>query len=69
MRPSEFSLPLRRGGLATTRLAGMSYDWRGGEWRISDDLSVNYLLVAVRRHCSASGCRSERCEAIPTNFR
>jgi 2-polyprenyl-6-hydroxyphenyl methylase/3-demethylubiquinone-9 3-methyltransferase len=49
VRPSEFSLPLRRAGLATTRLAGMSYDWRGGEWRISDDLSVNYLLVAVRR--------------------
>ena len=26
VRPSEFSLPLRRAGLATTRLAGMSYD-------------------------------------------
>ncbi|MGD9615125.1 MAG: bifunctional 2-polyprenyl-6-hydroxyphenol methylase/3-demethylubiquinol 3-O-methyltransferase UbiG [Alphaproteobacteria bacterium] len=46
--PSEFSLPLRRAGLATTRLAGMSYDWRSGEWRISEDLSVNYMLVAVR---------------------
>jgi len=49
VRPSEFSLPLRRAGLATTRLAGMSYTLRGGEWRISDDLSVNYMLVAVRR--------------------
>jgi 2-polyprenyl-6-hydroxyphenyl methylase / 3-demethylubiquinone-9 3-methyltransferase len=49
VRPSEFSLPLRRAGLATTRLAGMSYDWRNGEWRISDDLAVNYMLVAVRR--------------------
>ena len=49
VRPSEFSLPLRRAGLATTRLAGMSYDWRSAEWRISDDLSVNYLLVAVQR--------------------
>ena len=49
VRPSEFSLPLRRAGLAPTRLAGMSYDWRGDAWRISDDLSVNYMLVAVRR--------------------
>ena len=45
----NLSLRLRRAGLATTRLAGISYDWRSGEWRISDDLSVNYMLVAVRR--------------------
>ncbi|MGE3784887.1 MAG: bifunctional 2-polyprenyl-6-hydroxyphenol methylase/3-demethylubiquinol 3-O-methyltransferase UbiG, partial [Alphaproteobacteria bacterium] len=38
VRPSEFSLPLRRAGLATTRLAGVSYDWRRAEWRITDDL-------------------------------
>jgi 2-polyprenyl-6-hydroxyphenyl methylase / 3-demethylubiquinone-9 3-methyltransferase len=49
VRPSEFSLPLRRAGLATTRLAGLSYDWRGGAWRVSDDLSVNYMLAATRR--------------------
>jgi 2-polyprenyl-6-hydroxyphenyl methylase / 3-demethylubiquinone-9 3-methyltransferase len=48
-RPSEFALPLRRAGLATARLAGLNYDWRGGGWRVSDDLSVNYMLVAVRR--------------------
>jgi 2-polyprenyl-6-hydroxyphenyl methylase/3-demethylubiquinone-9 3-methyltransferase len=49
VRPSEFALPLRRAGLATARLAGLSYDWRGGGWRVSDDLSVNYMLVATRR--------------------
>jgi 2-polyprenyl-6-hydroxyphenyl methylase / 3-demethylubiquinone-9 3-methyltransferase len=49
VRPSEFSLPLRRAGLATTRLAGLGYDWPRGTWRISDDLSINYMLVAVRR--------------------
>jgi 2-polyprenyl-6-hydroxyphenyl methylase/3-demethylubiquinone-9 3-methyltransferase len=49
VRPSEFALPLRRAGLAAASLAGLSYDWRGGGWRISDDLSVNYMLVAVRR--------------------
>lgn len=49
LRPSEFSLPLRRAGLATTRLVGLSYELRSGEWRLTDDLSVNYMLVAVRR--------------------
>ncbi len=48
MRPSEFVLGLRRAGFATTRLAGLGYDWRRGEWRESDDLSVNYMLAAVR---------------------
>jgi 2-polyprenyl-6-hydroxyphenyl methylase/3-demethylubiquinone-9 3-methyltransferase len=49
VRPSEFVAGLRRAGLATTRLAGLSYDWRSGEWRESADLSVNYLLAAERR--------------------
>ena len=49
VRPSEFVLGLRRAGLATTRLAGLGYDWGSGGWRISDDLSVNYMLAAVRR--------------------
>lgn len=48
LRPSEFVLGLRRAGLAATRLAGLSYGWRGG-WHLSDDLSVNYMLSAVRR--------------------
>ena len=49
VRPSEFVLGLRRAGLATTALAGLSYDWPNGGWRESDDPSVNYMLVAVRR--------------------
>ncbi|HVB17580.1 MAG TPA: bifunctional 2-polyprenyl-6-hydroxyphenol methylase/3-demethylubiquinol 3-O-methyltransferase UbiG, partial [Stellaceae bacterium] len=49
VRPSEFVLGLRRVGLATTALAGLGYDWQRGEWRESDDLSVNYMLAAVRR--------------------
>jgi len=49
VRPSEFVLGLRRAGLATTRLAGLGYDWRRGDWSETDDLSVNYMLVAVRR--------------------
>jgi 2-polyprenyl-6-hydroxyphenyl methylase/3-demethylubiquinone-9 3-methyltransferase len=49
VRPSEFVLGLRRAGVAATRLAGLSYDWRSGDWGITDDLSVNYMLVAIRR--------------------
>jgi len=48
VRPSEFVLGLRRAGLATTRLAGLGYDWQGGKWAPSEDLSVNYLLAATR---------------------
>jgi 2-polyprenyl-6-hydroxyphenyl methylase / 3-demethylubiquinone-9 3-methyltransferase len=49
VRPSEFVLELRRAGLQTIRLGGLAYDWRKGGWRESDDLAVNYMLVAVRR--------------------
>jgi 2-polyprenyl-6-hydroxyphenyl methylase/3-demethylubiquinone-9 3-methyltransferase len=49
VRPSEFVLGLRRAGLGATRLAGLSYDWRSGDWSESRDLSVNYLVVAARR--------------------
>jgi 2-polyprenyl-6-hydroxyphenyl methylase/3-demethylubiquinone-9 3-methyltransferase len=49
VRPSEFVLGLRRAGLGTTRLAGLVYDWRSGDWSESNDLSVNYLLAATRR--------------------
>ena len=40
---------MRRAGLGATRLAGLSYDWRSGDWSESEDLSVNYLVVAARR--------------------
>ncbi|MGC2412452.1 MAG: bifunctional 2-polyprenyl-6-hydroxyphenol methylase/3-demethylubiquinol 3-O-methyltransferase UbiG [Stellaceae bacterium] len=49
VRPSEFVLGLRRAGLATTQRAGLGYDWRQGGWSESGDLSVNYMLVALRR--------------------
>src|SRR5712691_9736544 len=49
VRPSEFVLGLRRAGLATTHLAGLGYDWQSGGWNEASDLSVNYMLAAVRR--------------------
>ena len=49
VRPSEFVLGVRRCGFVATRLAGLSYDWRNGGWTESRDLSVNYMIAAVRR--------------------
>jgi len=49
VRPSEFVLGVRRQGFTATKLTGLRYDWRRGDWAESDDLSVNYLIAAVRR--------------------
>jgi 2-polyprenyl-6-hydroxyphenyl methylase/3-demethylubiquinone-9 3-methyltransferase len=49
VRPSEFVLGLRRGGLTATQLTGLGYDLLSGKWSETADLSVNYMVVAVRR--------------------
>ena len=49
LRPSEFVLGLRRAGLAATRLAGLRYRLASGDWAQTDDLSVNYMLMAVKK--------------------
>ncbi|HWB47565.1 MAG TPA: bifunctional 2-polyprenyl-6-hydroxyphenol methylase/3-demethylubiquinol 3-O-methyltransferase UbiG [Stellaceae bacterium] len=49
LRPSEFVLGLRRIGLSPTGLKGLRYRLAAGEWTVSDDLSVNYLVTAVKR--------------------
>jgi 2-polyprenyl-6-hydroxyphenyl methylase/3-demethylubiquinone-9 3-methyltransferase len=49
VRPSEIVLGLRRNGLRVTRLAGVSYDLARGEWSLSRDLEVNYMVMAERR--------------------
>lgn len=46
--PSKFVGGLRRVGLKTIALRGLGYDWRHGDWRETDDLSVNYMLAAIR---------------------
>lgn len=48
LRPSEFVLGLRRAGLTPTRLKGLRYRPLSGDWAETDDLSVNYLVVAVK---------------------
>ncbi|HXO02895.1 MAG TPA: bifunctional 2-polyprenyl-6-hydroxyphenol methylase/3-demethylubiquinol 3-O-methyltransferase UbiG [Stellaceae bacterium] len=49
LRPSEFVLGLRRVGLTATSLKGLRYRLTSGDWAISDDLSVNYLVMAAKR--------------------
>jgi 2-polyprenyl-6-hydroxyphenyl methylase/3-demethylubiquinone-9 3-methyltransferase len=48
LRPSEFVLGLRRAGLQATRLKGLRYRPLNGDWAQTDDLSVNYLVMAVK---------------------
>jgi 2-polyprenyl-6-hydroxyphenyl methylase/3-demethylubiquinone-9 3-methyltransferase len=48
LRPSEFVLGLRRAGLTPTRLKGLSYRLGSGDWALADDLSVNYLVMAIK---------------------
>jgi 2-polyprenyl-6-hydroxyphenyl methylase/3-demethylubiquinone-9 3-methyltransferase len=49
LRPSEFVLGLRRAGLDATRLQGLGYRLISGDWAPTDDLSINYMVMAVRR--------------------
>ena len=49
MRPSELVLGLRGAGLHPTEMTGVGYDWIRGEWSLSRDLEVNYMVVAVRQ--------------------
>ncbi len=49
LRPSELILGLRRNRLHATEIAGVGYDPRRGEWVLSQDIEVNYLVMAVRQ--------------------
>jgi 2-polyprenyl-6-hydroxyphenyl methylase / 3-demethylubiquinone-9 3-methyltransferase len=49
LRPSEFVLGLRRNAIVATQITGVVYDPRRGEWSVSSDLGVNYMIAAVRR--------------------
>src|SRR5579883_3677900 len=48
LRPSEFVLGLRRHRLHAVRLAGIAYNPLSGEWSISPDLGVNYIVMATK---------------------
>jgi len=48
VRPSELAAGLRGSGLAVQDLKGMSYDLFRDRWLISDDLDINYMMLATR---------------------
>jgi 2-polyprenyl-6-hydroxyphenyl methylase / 3-demethylubiquinone-9 3-methyltransferase len=49
VRPSELILGLRRNGLQPIEVAGLSFRLDRGEWILSPDIEVNYLVMAGRR--------------------
>ena len=48
VKPSELARHLRLGGLTIKALSGLVYDPLKGEWRLADDVGVNYLAFAAR---------------------
>jgi 2-polyprenyl-6-hydroxyphenyl methylase/3-demethylubiquinone-9 3-methyltransferase len=48
VRPSELAAALRPRGLTITALEGLSYQPMAQRWRLSRDLSVNYLAFAAK---------------------
>jgi 2-polyprenyl-6-hydroxyphenyl methylase/3-demethylubiquinone-9 3-methyltransferase len=46
VRPAELVGALRRNGLEVAALTGVGYDPLAGEWSLSRDLSVNYMVFA-----------------------
>lgn len=48
VRPREISGMLERHGLKTTDVTGVIFNPIANRWRLSEDASVNYLLVAEK---------------------
>ena len=49
VRPSELAAGLRAGGARIDELAGVSYDVMADDWRLDDDVSVNYMALAIKQ--------------------
>ena len=49
LRPSELVLGLHRNHLRATEIAGITYDPRTGAWVLSEDIQVNYMVMAARQ--------------------
>jgi 2-polyprenyl-6-hydroxyphenyl methylase/3-demethylubiquinone-9 3-methyltransferase len=47
--PLELTGALRRAGFVVTTRRGLAFDPLRREWRLSDDMSVNYFMAGVRR--------------------
>ncbi len=48
VRPSEFASLLRRAGLQVSDFTGLSFRPFEGDWSLSRDLAINYMLAAAK---------------------
>jgi 2-polyprenyl-6-hydroxyphenyl methylase/3-demethylubiquinone-9 3-methyltransferase len=48
LRPGQIRAMIRRHGLRTREVMGMSYNPIAGRWRLSRDTGVNYMLLATK---------------------
>ncbi|MFT6673262.1 MAG: 2-polyprenyl-6-hydroxyphenyl methylase/3-demethylubiquinone-9 3-methyltransferase, partial [Afipia broomeae] len=48
VRPSELARGLRRNGIDVADISGLSYNPLTDEWRVSGDVSVNYILFGTK---------------------
>lgn len=48
LRPSEVAAEVRRNGLNTAEVRGMTYSPLGDRWSLSADTDVNYILTAAK---------------------
>ncbi len=48
MRPHAFARGLRRGGLETVDITGLRFDPLVNDWRLSENIMVNYFIQAFR---------------------
>ena len=48
VRPSELAAGLRRGGIDVSNISGLSFDLLGDQWRVSDDVSINYIMFGTK---------------------
>ena len=49
VKPSELSFLLRREGFSIVDIKGLTYSVLFDEWSLSDDLAVNYLILAKKQ--------------------
>jgi 2-polyprenyl-6-hydroxyphenyl methylase/3-demethylubiquinone-9 3-methyltransferase len=49
LTPEEIIAELRRNGLKVTDQSGVSFNPLSGEWRLSRDMAVNYMVLAERQ--------------------
>jgi 2-polyprenyl-6-hydroxyphenyl methylase/3-demethylubiquinone-9 3-methyltransferase len=47
LHPSELAIVLERAGLKTNTMAGMEYNLLTKQWKLTDDLGINYIASAT----------------------